>query len=66
MPRGSTSAWTSSRPNLGISVTPVREALFDLRPKDCSAQQPRRGFVVLPVTGRDLTDVSECAGPHRR
>jgi DNA-binding GntR family transcriptional regulator len=43
---------------LGISVTPVREALFELRAEGLLAQQPRRGFVVLPVTGRDLTDVS--------
>ncbi|MGV0791686.1 GntR family transcriptional regulator [Mycolicibacterium sp. XJ1819] len=44
---------------LGISVTPVREALFELRAEGLLAQQPRRGFVVLPVTGRDLTDVSD-------
>jgi DNA-binding GntR family transcriptional regulator len=43
---------------LGISVTPVREALFQLRAEGLLAQQPRRGFVVLPVTRRDLTDVA--------
>jgi DNA-binding GntR family transcriptional regulator len=43
---------------LGISVTPVREALFQLRAEGLLAQQPRRGFVVLPVTERDLTDVA--------
>ena len=43
---------------LGISVTPVREALFELRAEGLLAQQPHRGFVVLPVTGRDITDVS--------
>lgn len=43
---------------LGISVTPVREALFQLRAEGLLAQQPRRGFVVLPVTSRDLTDVA--------
>ncbi len=43
---------------LGISVTPVREALFQLRAEGLLAQQPRRGFVVLPVTGRDLADVA--------
>ena len=43
---------------LGVSVTPVREALFELRAEGLLAQQPRRGFVVLPVTGRDLTDVA--------
>src|ERR1700679_3706292 len=43
---------------LGISVTPVREALFALRAEGLISQQPRRGFVVLPVTGRDVTDVA--------
>jgi len=43
---------------LGVSVTPVREALFELKAEGLLEQQPRRGFVVLPVTGRDLADVS--------
>ena len=43
---------------LGISVTPVREALFALRAEGLIAQQPRRGFVVLPVTARDVADVA--------
>lgn len=43
---------------LGISVTPVREALFALRAEGLIAQQPRRGFAVLPVTGRDVCDVA--------
>lgn len=43
---------------LGISATPVREALFALRAEGLVAQQPRRGFVVLPLTRRDLTDVA--------
>jgi DNA-binding GntR family transcriptional regulator len=43
---------------LGISVTPVREALFALRAEGLLAQQPHRGFVVLPVTERDLADVA--------
>jgi DNA-binding GntR family transcriptional regulator len=43
---------------LGISVTPVREALFALRAEGLIAQQPHRGFVVLPVTERDLADVA--------
>jgi DNA-binding GntR family transcriptional regulator len=44
---------------LGVSVTPVREALFELKAEGLLTQQPRRGFMVLPVTGRDLTDVSD-------
>ena len=43
---------------LGISVTPVREALFALRAEALLDQQPRRGFVVLPVTSRDIADVA--------
>jgi DNA-binding GntR family transcriptional regulator len=43
---------------LGISVTPVREALFVLSAEGLLSQQPRRGFVVVPVTCRDITDVS--------
>ncbi len=43
---------------LGISVTPVREALLQLRAEGLLTQQPRRGFMVLPVTGRDIADVS--------
>ncbi|MBV9089583.1 MAG: GntR family transcriptional regulator [Mycobacteriaceae bacterium] len=44
---------------LGISVTPVREALLQLRAEGLLVQQPRRGFMVLPVTGRDIADVSD-------
>lgn len=44
---------------LGISVTPVREALFELRAEGLLDQQPHRGFVVLPVTKRDLADVAD-------
>ncbi|MCV7364584.1 GntR family transcriptional regulator [Mycolicibacterium neworleansense] len=43
---------------LGISVTPVREALFGLRAEGLLTQQPRRGFLVLPVTRRDIDDVA--------
>ncbi len=44
---------------LGISVTPVREALFELKAEGLLDQQPRRGFVIRPVTGRDITDVAD-------
>ncbi|ADU00321.1 MULTISPECIES: GntR family transcriptional regulator [Mycolicibacterium] len=44
---------------LGISVTPVREALFGLRAEGLLTQQPRRGFVVSPITERDIADVSD-------
>ncbi|MCV7370498.1 GntR family transcriptional regulator [Mycolicibacterium duvalii] len=45
--------------DLGVSVTPVREALFELKAEGLLDQQPRRGFVVRPVTVRDITDVSD-------
>ena len=51
---------------LGISVTPVREALLNLRAEGLLVQQPRRGFMVLAVTARDIADVAERAGLHRR
>lgn len=44
---------------LGISVTPVREALLQLRSEGLVEQKLHRGFVVLPVTRKDITDVSD-------
>jgi DNA-binding GntR family transcriptional regulator len=43
---------------LGISVTPVREALLNLRAEGLLELHPRRGFMVVTVTARDLADVS--------
>lgn len=43
---------------LGISVTPVREALLNLRAEGLLVQHPRRGFMVLAVTARDIVDVA--------
>lgn len=47
---------------LGVSVTPVREALLELKAEGLLEQQPRRGFVVRPVTVRDIVDVSNVQG----
>lgn len=47
---------------LGVSVTPVREALLELRAEGLLDQQPHRGFVVCPVTRRDIEDVSDVQG----
>jgi DNA-binding GntR family transcriptional regulator len=43
---------------LGISVTPVREALLNLRAEGLLELHPRRGFMVLAVTATDLADVA--------
>src|SRR6478752_7330576 len=44
--------------DVGISVTPVREALLNLRAEGLLVQHPRRGFMVLEFTARDLADVA--------
>lgn len=44
--------------DVGISVTPVREALLNLRAEGLLVQHPRRGFMVLEVTARDIADVA--------
>ncbi|MFT3872363.1 MAG: GntR family transcriptional regulator [Nocardioides sp.] len=43
--------------DLGISVTPVREGLLMLRGQGFVRQLPRRGFVVAPLSARDVVDV---------
>jgi DNA-binding GntR family transcriptional regulator len=43
--------------NLGISATPVREGLLELRSEGLVRLEPRRGFVVVPLTGDDIRDV---------
>lgn len=42
---------------LGISATPVREGLFSLRTQGFVRLEPRRGFVVVPLTGNDIRDL---------
>ncbi|SNS30520.1 transcriptional regulator, GntR family [Actinomadura meyerae] len=41
----------------GISVTPVREALKSLRSEGFVVLEPRRGFVVAPLSKRDVRDL---------
>ena len=42
---------------LGVSVTPVREALLLLRGEDVVRLLPRRGFVVAPLSRVDVEDL---------
>ncbi|TDE35185.1 GntR family transcriptional regulator, partial [Actinomadura sp. 6K520] len=42
---------------LGISATPVREALMILHSEGAVRWEPRRGFRVLPLTARDVADL---------
>jgi DNA-binding GntR family transcriptional regulator len=42
---------------LGISATPVREGLLALRTQGFVRLEPRRGFVVVPLTGDDIRDL---------
>lgn len=44
--------------DLGISVTPVREALLNLRSEGLLEQHLRRGFMVREFTARDIADVA--------
>lgn len=42
---------------LGVSVTPVREALAALRGEDMVDLEPSRGYVVTPFSRQDIEDV---------
>jgi DNA-binding GntR family transcriptional regulator len=42
---------------LGVSVTPVREALLKLRGEGMVQLEPHRGHVVLPLTRQDIQDI---------
>lgn len=43
--------------DLGISVTPVREALLSLRGEGFVQLEPRRGFMPAPLSRRDVQDL---------
>jgi DNA-binding GntR family transcriptional regulator len=43
--------------DLGVSVTPVREAMVQLRSEGFVEWHHRRGFLVLPLTSADILDI---------
>lgn len=45
--------------HLGVSATPVREALMILHSEGAVRWEPRRGYRVLPITARDVSDLFE-------
>lgn len=45
--------------DLGISVTPVREALLSLRGEGFVTLEPRRGFMPAPLSRQDVRDLFE-------
>ena len=44
---------------IGVSRTPVREALIRLEEERLVKVRPRRGFVVLPISADDMSDIYE-------
>src|SRR5689334_13844792 len=47
---------------LGVSITPVREALLTLRGDGMVELEPRRGYVVAPMSRQDILDVFTLQG----
>jgi DNA-binding GntR family transcriptional regulator len=47
---------------LGVSITPVREALLTLRGEDMVELEPRRGYVVTPLSRQDIADLFRLQG----
>ncbi|MFI5839238.1 GntR family transcriptional regulator [Catenuloplanes sp. NPDC051500] len=47
---------------LGVSITPVREALLHLRGEDMVELEPRKGYVVAPLSRQDIRDVFQLQG----
>lgn len=43
--------------DLGVSATPVREGLLALRAEGFVTLEPRRGFLVAPLTADDIRDI---------
>jgi DNA-binding GntR family transcriptional regulator len=52
--------------SVGVSRTPVREALLQLAAEDLVQLVPNRGAYIAPLTGRDLRDLFELRGVLER
>lgn len=59
LPPGTTALEAEIAADLGMSRTPVREALIRLEQEDLVEILPRRGIRVVPVTLRDLREINE-------
>ncbi|WP_245929127.1 GntR family transcriptional regulator [Murinocardiopsis flavida] len=51
---------------IGVSRTPVREALFRLAAEELVQLIPKRGAYIAPVTGRELSELMELRGMAER
>ncbi len=47
---------------LGVSITPVREALLTLRGEDMVELEPRKGYLVAPLSRQDVVDLFQLQG----
>jgi len=47
---------------LDVSITPVREALLTLRGEDMVELEPRKGYVVSPLSEQDVRDLFQVQG----
>jgi DNA-binding GntR family transcriptional regulator len=47
---------------LGVSITPVREALLTLRGEDMVELEPRKGYIVAPLSKQDVLDLFQLQG----
>ncbi|GAA3748238.1 DNA-binding GntR family transcriptional regulator [Spinactinospora alkalitolerans] len=51
---------------IGVSRTPIREALFRLAAEELVQLIPKRGAYIAPVTGRELNELMELRGMVER
>ncbi|MFC4564212.1 GntR family transcriptional regulator [Nocardiopsis mangrovi] len=51
---------------IGVSRTPIREALFQLSAEDLVQLIPKRGAYVAPLTGREIRELMELRGMVER